>query len=444
MKLVQVFLAAALLVGVAGCGARRHLERGDALPPAGAGEIVVVTSTPPGEKGDRSLEVDRDLPASAGEKESDRQERSEGGRAERGRDGRDRREEPLNDWFIRQRMSGESPIPPRALSSAFEQWRAERLAAARQASLAQPGATAGTAEGVSTSGTGVASVDSGRGDSVDSIPGAAAPGTWVYAGPNNIGGRITTLGVDPNNSDTLWLGSADGGGWKSTDGGVNWTYKWTQPTALSIGSLVVHPSDSNIVYVGTGEDNGAGYSYDGEGVFKTTDGGNTWTNVGLAEGKRIGQMGISRQHPATGFVAAGGDPFNQDPNRGVYRTTDGGTNWQKVLFVANDAGAIDIAVDPNNDNNVYAATWTRYSSNNQLVMGGSGSAVYKSSDGGTNWPKLTSGLPASSPTIGRIGIAIAKSNPSILYAWYSNYNASGSGSSSFMGIYKTNNGGSSW
>ena len=386
----------------------------------------------------------------------EREREQEGGPAAvKGKPGTAGKETPMADWFVRQRRSGSGEIPERALSRAMDRWTAGVMAAqrAREAgTLPAPGAAgqisrpAGTADGETLAGSTTGTGGSDPGSSAAGVPLAAygtdAPGSWVFAGPNNIGGRITTLGVDPTNANTLWLGSADGGVWRSTDAGVNWSYRWNGPNALSIGALVVHPSNGNIVYVGTGEDNGAGYSYDGEGVFKTTDGGASWTYVGLAEVRRIGKMAIDPTNGNKVFVAAGGDPYVLDANRGVYRTTDGGANWTKVLFVANDTGAIDVVIDPTNPQNVYAATWTRYSTSTEFVKSGTGSRIYKSSDGGTIWSQLTSGLPPDASAIGRIGLAIAKTNPQILYAWYSKVDVDGL--NNHRGIFKTSNGGSTW
>jgi photosystem II stability/assembly factor-like uncharacterized protein len=307
-----------------------------------------------------------------------------------------------NHWFMRQRLSGD-PVPVRALARALDDYR--RVRARRDRATEEAG--------------------------VDE-----APGSWAFAGPINVGGRVTALAVDPNNANRIWLGAAAGGVWLSEDGGVSWTSVFDTQTAQSIGSLAAHPTDSNIVYVGTGEDNGGGYSYDGEGVFKTVDGGQTWTPLGLAETRRIGGIAIDPVNPDRVFVAAGGDVFRQDEHRGVYRSTDGGQTWQKVLFVANDTGAIDVAIDPGTPNRVYAAMWTRQSTATSITFGGPNGGVWQSTDGGDTWTELAGGLPTTS--IGRIGLAIAKTNPSIVFARYQN--ATGT----FKGIWKTTNAGASW
>ncbi len=264
-----------------------------------------------------------------------------------------------------------------------------------------------------------------------------APGTWVNVGPSNVGGRVTSLALDPNDPDHIWLGSANGGVWTSTDNGSSWTPVFDDQTALSIGAIAAHPSDSNTVYVGTGEDNGGGFSYPGEGVFKTTDGGVTWTHLGLGDTRRIGRIAIDPVDPERVFVAAGGSIFVKDSNRGVYRSSDGGLSWERVLFVADDAGAVDVAIDPQNPNRVFAAIWQRHSYFTGWYIGGQNSGIWRSLDGGDTWERLANGLPAGD-NVGRIGLAIAASNPSTVYALIINSAAR------LDGIYRSLDGGDSW
>ena len=279
-------------------------------------------------------------------------------------------------WFMGQRLSGDGRIPVRARAAALE--------AARSAGSL-----------------------------------GLAPGSWVNVGPLNVGGRVTALGVDPNDPNHVWLGSAAGGVFVSGDGGTNWSPVFDEQTALSIGAIAVHPTDSNVVYVGTGEDNGGGFSYDGEGVFKTVDGGRTWANLGLDGVRRIGRIAVDPLNPQHVFVAAGGDWFSRDTERGIYRSPDAGATWEKVLYVADDVGGIDVAIDPVDSNRIYAATWQRLSLGTSWYIAGPESGVYRSLDGGTTWSRLGNGLPWA-PEVGRIGLAIARSSPDVVYALVTN------------------------
>lgn len=308
----------------------------------------------------------------------------------RGREGEDEVRGPAT-WFMNQRRSA-GPIPARALATALDQARDEGIL-------------------------------------------ADAPGTWVNQGPLNVGGRVTTIGVDPNNANHVWIGTAAGGVWDSPDAGATWTSRFDALTALSIGSLATHPTNSSIVYVGTGEDNGGGYSFDGEGVFKTTDGGATWTNVGLADVRRIGKLVVDPTNGERVFAAAGGNWFQKDTHRGIYRSIDGGASWQQVLYVADDTGGIDLAIDPSNPNRIYAALWQRFSAANSWYIGGTSGGIWRSLDGGTTWTKLATGLPT---TVGRIGLAIAPSQTNTVYACIIGTNGL------LAGMYRSLNAGDTW
>jgi len=265
-----------------------------------------------------------------------------------------------------------------------------------------------------------------------------APGAWTLAGPTNVGGRLTSLAVDPHDADHVWAGSAAGGVFESTDAGTTWAPVFDGQPVLNIGAVAAHPTDSSVVYVGTGEANGAGYSYDGDGVYRTGDGGATWQHLGLDATRRIGRIAIDPVSPQRIFVAAAGNIYTPDANRGVYRSTDGGASWTRVLFVAPTAGAIDVVIDPSNPSRVYAAIWEHYSTSTHWTAGGVNSGIWRSLDGGDTWTRLTSGLPAPAADVGRIGLALAASSPQTLYALYLD------DPGHFVGLYKTVNGGTSW
>ena len=266
---------------------------------------------------------------------------------------------------------------------------------------------------------------------------AVSGGSWLPAGPVNIGGRVSALAVDPTDTERIWLGAADGGVFLSEDGGSSWTPVFDDQTALSIGAIAAHPTDPDTLWVGTGEETGGGYSYDGEGVFRTTDGGQSWTDLGLAEVRRIGKLAVDPSNPERVFVAAVGGLHNLDEHRGVYRSTDGGGGWVKVLYIQDDTGAIDVAIDPQNPDRVFAAIWQRSRADNHSYYGGAASGIYRSTDGGDSWTQLASGLP-SGTGVGRIGVAVAASNPQFVYAVIVN------SSGTLDGVYRSTNGGDSW
>ena len=265
---------------------------------------------------------------------------------------------------------------------------------------------------------------------------------WQFAGPDNLGGRVSDVEMDPENDQIMYAAGASGGIFKSSDGGFIWTPIFDQQPSLSIGDMAIAPSDANIIYAGTGEPNGGGGSitYDGMGIFKSSDGGNTWNSIGLAETHNTGRIAIDPKNSNKVFVAAMGDLFSNTPDRGIYRTVDGGTTWQQVLYVNDSTGAIDLVINPLSPDTVFAATWERVRKPNRRSYGGISCNIYRSVDGGDNWTLLSNsnGLPSPSNNIGRIGIDIAASDPAIVYAIYADKTGS------FAGVYKSVDNGNSW
>jgi photosystem II stability/assembly factor-like uncharacterized protein len=261
---------------------------------------------------------------------------------------------------------------------------------------------------------------------------------WELAGPTNVGGRITDVAMHSSDLQTIYAATASGGVWKSLDAGENWFPISDNLPSLSIGDIALDPSDKNSIYCGTGETNGGGGSvtYDGRGVFKSADGGNTWTSLGLENTGSIGRIEVDPENPNRIFVAAMGNLFSNNPERGVFRSTDGGLSWQKKLFVNDSTGVIDFAIHPENPDTLFAVAWERVRRPNMRRYGGPGCGIWRSFDGGDNWTKLAGGLPASDN--GRIGIAISESNPNILYATFANTIGY------FKGTYKSTNGGDTW
>ncbi|HEV2387282.1 MAG TPA: hypothetical protein VGS20_08505 [Candidatus Acidoferrales bacterium] len=236
---------------------------------------------------------------------------------------------------------------------------------------------------------------------------------YRYIGPP--GNRVVAVAGVPGNPDLIYAGAANGGIWKSTDGGVHWKPIFDGQEVQSIGALAVAPSDSNVVWAGTGEAFIRGNISIGNGVDKSTDGGKTWTHMGLDGTGRIARLVIDPRNPDVVYAAALGTCYGPQQERGVYRTGDGGKTWQRVLFVDENTGAADIAMSPSNPSILFAAMWQVLIRPWDLHSGGPGSGIYMSRDGGTTWKHLTgNGLPA--PPLGRIGLAVAPSEPSRVYA----------------------------
>jgi len=261
---------------------------------------------------------------------------------------------------------------------------------------------------------------------------------WQFAGPTNIGGRVTDIEMFPDDLATIFVGTASGGIFKSTDQGENWQPIFDEAASLSIGDMTI--ATDKTIYVGTGEANAGGGSlaYDGVGVYKSTDEGNNWEWKGLADVGSIGKVVINPNDEKEVYVAAMGHLFENNLERGVYRSQDGGDNWEQVLFLSDSTGAIDLVIDPSNPAVVYAAMWERTRRPNKRQYGGLTSGIYKSIDGGDTWTELNNGLPALAENKGRIGLAIAPSESNMLMAIYANQFGD------LEGIYKSTNAGDTW
>lgn len=265
-----------------------------------------------------------------------------------------------------------------------------------------------------------------------------AAAEWKPIGPRNIGGRITALAVHPLDPNIIYLGAAAGGVFLSIDGGAHWSPIFDEQPSLSIGALAIDPSNPDVIYVGTGEANGSGDSYAGDGMYKSTDGGLTWQNIGLAESDHIGRIAVHPKKSNIVYVAACGQLFGTNEERGIYKTMDGGQTWERSLFLTDSTAAIDVVINPQNPDTVYAAMWERRRSPFHRNVGGFSSGVYRTFNGGASWELLTLGLPQASKTTGRIGLALAPSNPATIYSIHANHPGN------FAGIYKSTNHGDSW
>lgn len=242
--------------------------------------------------------------------------------------------------------------------------------------------------------------------------------TWRQVGPEIQGGRVIHFATPANKPDRYHVAFATGGLWVSEDRGFNWKSIFDNEAAFSIGDFALS-KDGNTIWVGTGENNSQRTSYAGMGVFKSTDAGQTWSYMGLAQTQRIGRVVIDPKNENTVYVGAVGSLYSQNTDRGVYKTTDGGKTWSHVLKLDECTGVIDLTIDPRNPQVLYAAAWDRDRRAWNFRDGGPGTAIYKTTDGGKTWAKLGNGLP-NNGNLGRIGIALAPSKPDRIYAYIDN------------------------
>ena len=259
--------------------------------------------------------------------------------------------------------------------------------------------------------------------------------SWELVGPTNIGGRITDLAVCPSDLDKFYVGAASGGVFKTIDGGNTWENVFTQAPVISIGALALDPNDENTLYVGTGEANASSYSFLGNGMYKSTNGGLSWDYIGLEESGYVGRIIVDYNNSQRVYVAACGNLFSPNEQRGVFRSENGGQTWERKLFITDSTAAVDLVQHPTNPDILYAAMWERMRGLTYRRSFGPSSGIWKTTDGGDNWVELTSGLPTGSD-VGRIGLAISKSNPDRLYAFYDRTNQ--------VDVFKTDNGGNTW
>jgi len=256
---------------------------------------------------------------------------------------------------------------------------------------------------------------------------------WRSIGPYR-GGRALAVAGIPGDPETFYFGAVAGGVWKTTDAGATWE-PLTDGTAISsVGALALAPSDHKVIYVGTGEAAPRGDMTYGDGVYKSVDGGKTWSHIGLADSRQIGALVVDPRNADTVLVAAFGHAFGPNKERGVYRTTDGGKSWTKVLYHDEETGAIDVSFDPNDPSIVYAALWQARRQPWNFSSGGPGSGLYRSSDGGVTWTRLTgNGLPEG--ILGRIHVSVSPADSKRVYAMIEAHQG---------GLYRSDDGGVHW
>ncbi|MCG6957591.1 MAG: glycosyl hydrolase, partial [Gemmatimonadetes bacterium] len=259
---------------------------------------------------------------------------------------------------------------------------------------------------------------------------------WRNIGPDRGGRSIAVSGVR-GQDDVAYFGAVGGGLWKTTDGGENWTPVTDhQITSASVGAVAVSESDPNVVYIGTGESAIRGNIMPGDGIYKSTDAGKTWKHIGFDKVDAISKIRVHPTNPDIVFAAVFGQYSVPSPDRGVYKSTDGGQTWRKVLFRNDSTGAIDISIDRTNPDVMYAALWQAYRKEYKMSSGGVGSGLFKSTDGGETWKEITRnpGLPQKG-LVGRIGVAVSRANSNRVYALVENDEG---------GLFKSDDGGATW
>ncbi|GAA6170638.1 hypothetical protein NBRC116592_03080 [Colwellia sp. KU-HH00111] len=255
-------------------------------------------------------------------------------------------------------------------------------------------------------------------------------------GPAYMSGRISDIAVDQSDPSTWYTAVASGGIWKTTNAGTTWKPIFDKQAVFSTGDVTIDPSNSDIIWVGTGENNGGRHISFGDGVYKSTDGGDTWENMGLKKSERISDIIIHPTNSNIVWVSAQGPLWTSGGERGLYKTTDGGKTWKQVLKTEDEwTGVTSLLIDPRNPNKLYAATWSRQRTIAAYVGTGAGAGIHTSDDGGETWTKLKSGLPKGN--MGKIGMAISPMNPDVLYATIETDNRKG-------GFYRSENRGASW
>ena len=258
---------------------------------------------------------------------------------------------------------------------------------------------------------------------------------WRNIGPAHISGRIADIEAVESNSDIIYVATANGGLWKSIDRGSTWNVIFENGGTASLGTVAIAPSNSNLIWLGSGETwNWRSVSW-GDGVNKSEDGGKTWTHMGLEETRHIGQILIHPEDPRTVYVAGGGALWGANEERGVFKTTDGGTSWKKVLYISPYTGVVDLAMDPRNANWLYAAAFQRERRVWSFLGGGPESGIYRSTDGGENWVRLTNGLPKGD--MGKIGLSVCRNLPDRIYAGVT-------AREDEQGLYRSDDRGASW
>ncbi|MFB6249675.1 MAG: WD40/YVTN/BNR-like repeat-containing protein, partial [Salinibacter sp.] len=250
------------------------------------------------------------------------------------------------------------------------------------------------------------------------------------------GGRSTAVTGVADKPSTYYMGTTGGGVWKTTNDGQDWhNISDGEFNVSSIGGIDVANSDPNIIYVGTGSACMRGNVQTGRGVYKSTDGGDSWSFVGLPEAGLIGKVAVHPEDPDVAYVAAVGHPFGDNEQRGVFRTTDGGKNWEKVLYISDSTGVVDLALNPNNPREIYAGLWPGQRKPWTMISGSKEGGIFKSTDGGDNWTRLKGGLPQG--VVGKTSVTVSPAKPSRVWALIEAPEPKG-------GLYRSDDHGKTW
>lgn len=260
---------------------------------------------------------------------------------------------------------------------------------------------------------------------------------WTTQGPGNIGARINTVAVNPSDENIIYAGFSEGGVFKTTNGGNDWAPIFDDQAFLSIGDIILDPTDPNTVYVGTGDVNISGYPFIGDGLYRSTDGGDSWTHLGLEQQRIISKIVVDPSTPTTIFAASMGVPFVRSNERGLYRSKDNGDSWEQVLFLSDSTGVIDLVINPDNPQILFAVGWDRIRNNRESLINGNGARMYKSANGGDDWEMVEGGLP-NNQEHSRLGMALYEANPDIMYVQYVGDD------NRLEAIYRTDDGGDNW
>lgn len=308
-----------------------------------------------------------------------------------------------SDYFFEQRAMPDGTIPSERIAMAVEQLRFERALAERQLST-------------------------------------SAAQDWTPVGPYNIGGRVNAV-VAATGGLPAYLGASNGGVWRSDDFGTNWQPLTDALGISSIGALALNPLNVNTLWCGTGDANGTVDGYEGTGLYVSRDRGGSWAYSGLKQTSRISSVVVNPQDSTKLYVGAMGRSFSTDPDRGFYRSVNGGGTWTRTLFVNDSTGVSDIAINPAHPDTIFCATWERVRRLKYRRAFGPGCAVWRSADGGGTWTKVVNGLPPAGDNLGRIAIAVAPSQPSRVYASVTSGSVGGYVG---LGLFRSDDGGESW